>query len=214
MNNESDTADFAEICKKYYSILCIFRMEIPVFKALISALTGVIFGIMPGIFTRFGFRLNTKIGLIFDVAKGVAACVFAFILGAGGFGMAVAGTLAVFVNNFSPFSRRHDTGIPTAFGVALAINPLAAALWALMWLTGYGVIRRERIIGNLSGTLGTMALIWTTPTPLLQLTTIPSAMEPTQIITLTLIICFQIFIRLIPQARHYFRTVKFDKTEE
>lgn len=189
-------------------------MEIPVFTALISALIGVIFGIMPGIFARFGLRFNTKIGLIFDIAKGSAACGVAYISGGGGFGMAVAGALTVFINNFSPFSQQRNVGLPTALGVALAINPLAAAVWALMWITGYGVIRRERIIGNLSGTLGTMVLIWTTPAPLLQMTTIPPAMEPTQIVALTLIICFQIFLRLIPQARQYFRTLKLDEAEE
>ncbi|GAB1430523.1 hypothetical protein MASR2M18_13560 [Ignavibacteria bacterium] len=179
-----------------------------------SALIGIIFGIIPGTFARFGLHFNAKIGLIFDVAKGAAACGSAYILGAGGFGMAVAGALAVFANNFSPFSRQHDVGISTALGVALAINPLVAAVWTLMWATGYGVIRRERIIGNLAGTLGTMALIWTTPTPLLQLTTIPPATEPTQIVALTLIVCFQIFIRLIPQARRYFRSIKPDEAEE
>ncbi len=183
-------------------------MPIPIFHVLLSALTGIIIGALPDILSRFGLRPKPIISLIIDIAKGLAACFAVYYFGSGGFGMAVAGALVVFSSNFSPFSPKTKSGISVALGVAMAINPLPAILWSVMWLTGYGVIRHERIVGNLTGTFGTMALIWTTPDLLLRLTTFPQDLSPIQITSLTLIICFQIFLRLIPEARKYFQSMK------
>lgn len=120
-------------------------MEIPVFPALISAFLGLVFGVLPGILARFGLRPGAKFAVISDIAKGAAACGAAWAAGAGGFGMAVAGAFVLFAHNFSPFVRPRGCGAAVALGTALTINPLPAALWALMWLTGYGAIRRERV---------------------------------------------------------------------
>lgn len=182
-------------------------MEISLFSVIGSAFIGLLFGILPAILARFGVRFSpdAKIALILDIAKGAAACGTAFLIGGSGFGMALAGAFVVFAYNFNPFVRPRGTGAAIALGVAVTINPLPAALWCLMWLTGYGVIRHERVVGNIAGTLGTMLLIATTPNDLLQLTMFAPGVTGTQITILTYIICFQLFIRTIPEAREFFR---------
>jgi glycerol-3-phosphate acyltransferase PlsY len=182
-------------------------MEFSLFSVIGSAIIGLFFGLLPVIASRFGLRLSSApaVTLLSDVARGAAACGAAYLVGGSGFGMAIAGTFALFAHNFNPFVRPRGTGAAVALGIALAINPLPAALWCVMWLTGYGVIRRERVVGNIAGILGTMLLIATTPNDLLQLTMIAPGLGGTQITMLTFIVCSQMFIRIIPAAREFFR---------
>lgn len=182
-------------------------MQIPLLSVISSAIIGMVFGILPAILGRFGIRIpqTAKIALIADIAKGAAACGTAYLIGGSGFGMVLAGVFVLFAHSFNPFTRQRGIGATVALGVSLTINPLPAALWCLMWLTGYGVIRHERVVGNIAGTLGTMLLIATTPNELLQRTMFAPGITGTQITMLTYIICFQLFIRLIPDAREFFR---------
>ena len=58
--------------------------------------------------------------------------------------------------------------VTVAAGVMLAINIVPAVIFALCWLTGYFVIRRNLYVGVMTGALATPVLMYTAPEPLVR----------------------------------------------
>ncbi|MFM8473489.1 MAG: glycerol-3-phosphate acyltransferase [Candidatus Kapaibacterium sp.] len=152
---------------------------------------------------------------LLDAAKGVVACVVPHAVGASSTVVAYAAVAVVLGHCYNVFFRfRGGRGIATAGGVALALNPLPLLLWALMYLTGFTVIRKDIHVGSMTGIIGLLILTYTTPTTLLNLTMMMPPFEPGLLKGVVYMLCFIMFLRHIEPVRALFEKMRADEAEE
>jgi glycerol-3-phosphate acyltransferase PlsY len=116
-------------------------------------------------------RTQLLVALI-DAAKGFLAVKVGAILGVsiGGadtfIAPALTGFFAVLGHNYNMIFRNvqhYGRGLSLVAGVMLAVNPLPVILFALCWLTGYFVIRRNLYVGVMAGAIATPVLMYNAP---------------------------------------------------
>ncbi len=121
-------------------------------------------------------RTQLLVALI-DAAKGFLAVKVGAILGVSLSGVdtfiapALTGFFAILGHNYNMVFRNvqhYGRGLSLVAGVMLAINIVPAVIFALCWLTGYFVIRRNLYVGVMTGALATPVLMYTAPEPLVR----------------------------------------------
>lgn len=80
----------------------------------------------------------------------------------------IGAAMTTLFSAFNPFARFRHSGLGSALGSALSVSPFPILLFALMYITGYGVLGKKHAIGMMSGILGTMLLAPTTPHTILK----------------------------------------------
>lgn len=148
---------------------------------------------------------GVAVGII-DALKGLIAVRLAIALGVSFFGIAMVAVFVVMGHCFNVFFKfKGGRGLATATGAMLTLNPLPLILWGLMYLTGYFAIRRDIHVGAVSGTLGTMILLFTTPSLIINALMLVPVADVTQFKLMVWMICVIIFIRHIEPMRELFR---------
>jgi hypothetical protein len=71
-----------------------------------------------------------------------------------------------------------------------------------MWLTGYGVLGKQKAIAMMSGIIGTALLSPTTPMLILQSFQIMPCADRTEHTLFALLLCMTLFIRNLDDIRH------------
>lgn len=116
-------------------------------------------------------RTQLLVALV-DAAKGFLAVKVGAILGVslGGadtfIAPALTGFFAILGHNYNMVFRtvqHYGRGLSLVAGVMLAINIVPVVIFALCWLTGYFVIRRNLYVGIMTGALATPVLMYTAP---------------------------------------------------
>ncbi len=146
---------------------------------------------------------------VIDIAKGFLAVRAGVAIGAAlgtttFMAPMLCGIFVVLGHNYSIFQKmRGGRGLAPAAGVMLAANPLPAALFVLMWLTGYFVIRRDVHAASMVAICGVAILMYNVPEPLVQmLMQIPIINEKQSIFTvLVYLILLQLFVRHLEPIR-------------
>ena len=160
---------------------------------------------------------NKWIGIVValvDAAKGFLAVQLALWIGGSFFDVALAAVFVVMGHCFNAFfSFGGGRGLATGFGVACGINPLPLMLWSAMYLTGYFAIRRDVHVGSVSGTLGTMILLFTTPSVIITNLMLIPQYDVSQFKLMIFLINIIIFIRHIEPMRELFRKLQEEPVE-
>jgi len=151
---------------------------------------------------------------IVDLAKGSLAVAITIWLGGSFFAIAMSGVFVVIGHCFNGFmSFKGGRGLATAAGVLLVVNPLPLVLWILMFCTAYFVIRRDVHVGSVAGTLATPMLLYTAPTPLIQMLMFAPNGDITQLKLMVFMISMIIFFRHIEPMRALFKSMAEEKDE-
>ncbi|MBL7976194.1 MAG: glycerol-3-phosphate acyltransferase [Candidatus Kapabacteria bacterium] len=152
--------------------------------------------------------------MLIDVAKGALAVAIPIWLGGNFFAISLAGVFVVIGHCFNAFmSFKGGRGLATAAGVALMVNPLALILWVLMYFTAFVIIRRDVHVGSVAGTLATPMLLYTAPTPLVQMLMFVPNADITQFKLMVFMISIIIFFRHIEPMRELFKKMAEEKEE-
>lgn len=145
---------------------------------------------------------------LLDMLKGYVAVQLAQAMPGTSFPtMAAAATMAVVGHTYNAFlGWAGGRGLAPAAGILLAVSWLPLLLWCLLWLTGYGAIRRNVHVGNMTATIGTPILIATAPEPLVRLLLQQAVPTMTQHTLFVLTLAIPIFLRHLQPIRELFRT--------
>lgn len=146
---------------------------------------------------------------ITDALKGVVAVLVARLIHGDWFAaVAVAGAMAVLGHNWNVLLRfKGGRGLATAAGVFALVDPFFLAVWGVMYLTGYYVIRRNVHVGSMTAILGTAILAWSMPERVLRLTPIVVCYEPIQLSVFIGVVSAMLFIKHIEPIREFLRTM-------
>ncbi len=107
-----------------------------------------------------------------DALKGMSAAWLGFQLTQTFSGALVATVFAQFLHAANPFMMVRSEhgrefmggrGVPVVLGAFFVINPVPIGTFIAVWLTGYFVIYRHSVVGNVSGAIGTILLIFSAP---------------------------------------------------
>lgn len=145
-----------------------------------------------------------------DAAKGAAAVLFSSVSFPSHCDI-IAGSLvfAVFGHNYPVWLKfKGGRGLATALGGFLLFHPLPILLFAVMWLTGYFVIRKNVHVANVTGALGTPILLWSTPQFYLETLRTIDCVSSSLLLITTLLVCLQIFVRHIEPMQKLFQDEK------
>ncbi len=158
--------------------------------------------------------LAVIVGLV-DALKGASVMAAVMLFHPDSFAAsAVAAVSVVAGHNWNVVLKgKGGRGLATALGVFAALNPAFIIVWGVAYLTGYYVVRRNIHIATIVACIGTAALAWSTPDPVMTVTTrvvIPSA---TVMRVLIAAICLLLFVRQIEPAREFIRTSGFSDDE-
>jgi glycerol-3-phosphate acyltransferase PlsY len=220
----------------YYNRRCVMNIDI---LPIVAALAAYLVGCFPSsyLFVRLASGKNVlhegtgnmggmnsyevtgkrRVGIavaLFDAAKGAVVCWGAHALGATPTVVAYSAVAVVLGHCYNVFFRfRGGRGIATAAGVGAVINPLPLLLWALMYLTGYYVIRRDIHVGSITGILGLLVLTYTTPTTLLNLTMLMTPFDVGLLKGVIYMMCIIMFLRHIEPMRALFERMQNDISE-
>jgi hypothetical protein len=115
---------------------------------------------------------------------------------------ALGSASASLFHTFNPFARFRSKGFWSAAGAAIITSPFLIVLFAIMWLTGYGVLGKQKAIAMMSGIIGTALLSPTTPALILQTFQIIPFAERAEHTLFALLLCMTLFIRNLDDIRH------------
>ena len=116
--------------------------------------------------------------------------------------IALGSASSALFHTFNPFARFRNKGFWSATGAALITSPLLIVLFSIMWLTGYGVLGKQKAIAMMSGIIGTALLSPTTPMLILQSFQIMPCADRTEHTLFALLLCMTLFIRNLDDIRH------------
>jgi glycerol-3-phosphate acyltransferase PlsY len=141
-------------------------MEINLIEILLMPGMGMLCGALPHLDIMQRLRPNSnnsRVIYLISFLKGILPALIGMLVFGSFQAMATGSAAALLMECFSPFARQRSRGLATALGAILVCSPFLLLLFAAMWLTGYGVIRRNYTVGIMSGILGTALLAPTTP---------------------------------------------------
>jgi hypothetical protein len=116
--------------------------------------------------------------------------------------IALGSASSALFHTFNPFARFRNKGFWSATGAALITSPFLIVLFSIMWLTGYGVLGKQKAIAMMSGIIGTALLSPTTPMLILQSFQIMPCADRTEHTLFALLLCMTLFIRNLDDIRH------------
>jgi hypothetical protein len=116
--------------------------------------------------------------------------------------IALGSASSALFHTFNPFARFRNKGFWSATGAAMITSPFLMILFAIMWLTGYGVLGKQKAIAMMSGIIGTALLSPTTPMLILQSFQIMPCADRTEHTLFALLLCMTLFIRNLDDIRH------------
>ena len=134
---------------------------------------------------------------LIDALKGFVAVYIANLLSNGNFtSIGISTVWVVLGHNYNYFLKfKGGKGLATAFGAMIYINPLTIILWALMWFTGYKIIKNDINAGNISASVLAPILLFSSPTELIKLMNIIPNDNIIALKILFIIICIVILIK-------------------
>ena len=157
-------------------------------------------------------RTQALVALI-DAAKGFLAVKVGAVLGVSMGGAdsfiapALTGFFAVLGHNYNMifrFQQQYGRGLSIVAGVMLAINPLPVVVFALCWLTGYFVIRRNLYVGVMAGAIATPILMYNAPEQLARMFMQVRCDTIAPFTFLVFILSLQVFVRHLEPIRTMF----------
>jgi hypothetical protein len=116
--------------------------------------------------------------------------------------IALGSASSALFHTFNPFARFRNKGFWSATGAAMITSPFLIVLFSIMWLTGYGVLGKQKAIAMMSGIIGTALLSPTTPMLILQSFQIMPCADRTEHTLFALLLCMTLFIRNLDDIRH------------
>ena len=127
---------------------------------------------------------------------------------------AIAATCVVIGHNWNVgLGGKGGRGLATALGVFAILNPVFIVIWAIAYVTGYYVIRRNIHIATIVACIGTALLAWSTPDTAMTVTTRIVLPDATSMRVLIAAICFLLFVRQIEPVREFLSTSGFSDDE-
>lgn len=144
---------------------------------------------------------------LLDALKGFAAVYLAQYLFGNKFIYSSLATIWVVLgHNYNAFlSFKGGRGLASSVGALSAISPFAVALWGLMWITGYFVIKKDVHIANTVALAGTPILVFSAPNEVINLTSTMGYFKAIDYKILLLVLCGIILIRHIKPMLEKFR---------
>ena len=116
--------------------------------------------------------------------------------------IALGSASSALFHTFNTFARFRNKGFWSATGAAMITSPFLIVLFSIMWLTGYGVLGKQKAIAMMSGIIGTALLSPTTPMLILQSFQIMPCADRTEHTLFALLLCMTLFIRNLDDIRH------------
>lgn len=107
---------------------------------------------------------------ILDFLKGLIGILIAHQFGGGSLTLVMMSLVLVILgHNFNIFLKfKGGRGLATAAGAYFMINPLIVIHWAVSWLIGFFVIRRNVHVANVIATVATPVLLFSSPEKLIR----------------------------------------------
>lgn len=116
--------------------------------------------------------------------------------------MAIAATFAVIGHNFNIFLKfKGGRGLATGVGAFAVINPIVIFHWALMWVLGWFVIKKNVHVANTFATIAAPIILFSTPDAILIPTSVIKIYDLLELKIFTAVICFVILLRHIEPIR-------------
>lgn len=137
-----------------------------------------------------------------DALKGYLACLLTYYLFPNSKDMmsllSYAGVFVVIGHNFNLWLRmKGGRGLASAVGVLLFVNPLAILLWGILWLISYYGIRKNIHVANAMATVAAPLMVYTTPSKIIEITTLVAFDGATRYLQLVIMLAFVIFLKHI-----------------
>ena len=114
---------------------------------------------------------------------------------------AIGAAMTALFSTFNPFARFRHSGIRAVLGAAIAVSLFPILLFALMYATGYGVLGKKHAIGMMSGILGTILLVPTTPHTILKSVQFIPFRDITEHTVFIIILGLTLFVKHLPDIR-------------
>lgn len=114
---------------------------------------------------------------------------------------AIGSAMTALFGTFNPFARFRHSGIGAVLGATLAVSPFPILLFAVMYATGYGVLGKKHAIGMMSGILGTILLVPTTPHTILKSMEFIPFRDITEHTVFIIILGLTLFVKHLPDIR-------------
>jgi acyl-phosphate glycerol 3-phosphate acyltransferase len=152
-----------------------------------------------------------------DIAKGILAVkVGAMIQGDTFLAPALTGFFATLGHNYN-FIFKPQTqvgrGLSIVFGVMLAINPVPIVVFAVCWLTGYFVIRRNVYVGIFTACVATPILMYNAPEALAKTFMLVRCDTISAFTMFVFLLCLQVIVRHFEPIRAMFNESDSEKNE-
>jgi acyl phosphate:glycerol-3-phosphate acyltransferase len=140
---------------------------------------------------------------LLDAGKGFLAVYIARKIGWDVFLSTSIGAVSVILgHNYSIFLRfKGGRGLASAVGALLLINPYPVIAWALMWLVGYFAIMKNVHVANITATILTPLVIYSSPAYFTYTLTVVPYAPKMDFINLITVICIIIMIKHIKPLR-------------
>jgi glycerol-3-phosphate acyltransferase PlsY len=142
-----------------------------------------------------------------DVGKGIAAVYVGRWLGDDTLMVTASAAVgAVLGHTYNLFlGGKGGRGLATAAGISAVLNPMLLVTWALMYLVGYYIIRRDIHIGSMTATIATMVLAMSFPEQALQLFTMVPIDDSANLRAIVVALCIPLFLRHVGPVRDVVR---------
>ncbi|MFM6955147.1 MAG: hypothetical protein ACKOX1_01190 [Ignavibacteria bacterium] len=114
---------------------------------------------------------------------------------------AIGSAMTALFSTFNPFARFRHSGIGAVLGATLAVSPFPILLFAVMYATGYGVLGKKHAIGMMSGILGTILLVPTTPHTILKSMEFIPFRDISEHTVFIIILGLTLFVKHLPDIR-------------
>lgn len=144
---------------------------------------------------------------VLDAGKGIAAVYVGRWIGDDTLMVtAVAAVGAVLGHTYNLFlGGKGGRGLATAAGISVVLNPLLLVTWALMYLVGYYIIRRDLHIGSMTATIATMILAMSFPEQALELFMMVPIDDSANLRAIVVALCIPLFLRHVAPVREVVR---------
>ncbi|MFC2129829.1 glycerol-3-phosphate acyltransferase [Bacteroidota bacterium] len=143
---------------------------------------------------------------ILDALKGLIAVLTAKLLTDNDFlAISFASLLVILGHNYSVFLKfKGGRGLSTAVGAIMFISPLLILIWAIMWLVGYYLIKRDIHVGNITAIIATPIIFFIIPENIIIMTTLIHPPSILLLKMLALLLCAVIFLRHVEPMKELF----------
>lgn len=162
-----------------------------------------------------GSLLLAAIAALLDAGKGMAAVYAGRWLGDDTLMVtALAAVGAVLGHTYNVFlGGNGGRGLATAAGISVVLNPLLLVTWALMYLVGYYVIRRNLHIGSMTAIIATAVLVMSFPEEALNMFMMVPVDGSANVRAVGVALCVPLFLRHVGPVRDIVREMIEEDTD-